>query len=155
MRSLVLGCLLLTAPAIPAPASGGQLFEAKRAAQATACLSNLKQVAMAFLMFCTDNDDVFRMTASNYKGKLMPYCKNGKIFTCPLDKPGTTSYSFNPKLAGISASAVQDPSKTVLAYEGKAGKLSFRHDGKAAVAYVDGHVRRLDKVQAKSLRWKP
>lgn len=127
---------------------------AKDAAKATVCMSNLKQIALGFLMFASDYDDVFKLTATNWKSKIMPYIKNEAIFTCPDDPKGTLSYSFNGQLAGKNMAKVSDPSKLVLVYEGKGGTLNFRHDGKANVAFADGHVRRITKEEAKNLVWK-
>jgi len=47
------------------------------------------------------------------------------------------------------------PQITVLFYEGANGKLNFRHNGKAAVAFADCHVKLIDAAAAKDLRWKP
>ena len=40
-------------------------------------------------------------------------------------------------------------------YEGKNGKLDFRHEGKATVGFADGHAKLIDAQGAKKLRWKP
>ena len=69
----------------------------------------------------------------------MPYCKSERLFHCQSDKSGAVSYSFNVNLQGLKASAVKFPAKTVMLYEGKGGKLEYRHDGKAAVGFADGH----------------
>jgi prepilin-type processing-associated H-X9-DG protein len=39
-------------------------------------------------------------------------------------------------------------------YEGKDGKLNFKHDGKAAVAFADGHAKLVTEEEAKTLIWK-
>lgn len=52
-------------------------------------------------------------------------------------------------------SKVPQPAATVMIYEGEHGKLNFRHDGKATVGFVDGHVKLVDAEAAKPLRWKP
>jgi prepilin-type processing-associated H-X9-DG protein len=51
--------------------------------------------------------------------------------------------------------SVDDPTRTILVYEGKGGQLSFRHNGKAAVAFVDGHAQLVTPEEAKKLIWKP
>lgn len=129
--------------------------KAKGAAKKAACLSNIKQLATAFMMVAADNDDFFKVKANAWKKALMPYVKNEAIFTCPLDPKGTVSYSINPAMAGLSATAVKDVSRTVLLYEGSKGKLNFRHGGYAAVAFVDGHAKMVNAEEAKSLIWKP
>lgn len=133
-----------------------QAMEAsKTAAKSTACISNLKQLALATIMFTADNDDVLKTTAAKWKTSIWPYCKNEGLFTCPEDPKGTLSYSFNSSLANVSMAKIKNPANTVLAYEGSGGKLKFRHNDKAAVAFADGHVKLLTKDQAKTLSWKP
>ncbi|HTQ11569.1 MAG TPA: hypothetical protein VMI31_16015 [Fimbriimonadaceae bacterium] len=129
--------------------------EAHKAAEATSCLSNVKQVALGIIMLEADCDDVLKVTADNWVDKVKPYLQNRAVFTCPLDPKGTISYSLNAKLIGKSDAAIQYPATTVLVYEGKGGKLDFRHNGRAAVAFVDGHAKLVGREEAKSLRWTP
>lgn len=128
---------------------------AQGSAKSTACVSNLKQLALATIMFTTDNDDVLKTTGAKWKTSIFPYCKNESLFTCPEDPKGTMSYSFNSSLANVNMAKIKNPANTVLAYEGAGGKLKFRHNDKAAVAFADGHVKLLTKEQAKTLSWKP
>lgn len=123
--------------------------------ESTQCLSNIKQLALGTIMFQADSDDAFKVNNRNWSTKIMPYLRNKELFHCSLDPKGTTSYSFNDKLSGIKGDKVKDPSMTVLAYEGKNGTLNFRHDGRAAVAFVDGHAKLVNREAAKRLVWKP
>ncbi|MBV6457424.1 MAG: hypothetical protein HONBIEJF_00533 [Fimbriimonadaceae bacterium] len=128
---------------------------AKQAAKRTTCMSNLKQVAVAAIMFAADNNDVLRFNAGNMNKKLLPYLKNDRMFVCPNHSGTTPSYSFNAALAGKSTAMVSKPAETVMFYEGSGGKLDFsRHDGTAIVAYCDGHVKAIKKGNEKTLRWK-
>lgn len=65
------------------------------------------------------------------------------------------SYAFNTNLNGAELKDIKAPADTVLLYEGREGKLSFRHDGKANVAFVDGHVMAITAEDAKELIWNP
>jgi prepilin-type processing-associated H-X9-DG protein len=129
--------------------------EANEAARGASCLSNVKQVSLGAMMFVQDWDEVFKLKAETYKKSLMPYIKNASIFTCPSDKAGATSYSFNDNLAGVKLAKVKSPAETVMIYEGKNGKLDFRHQGRAAVGFADGHAKLVDAAAAKKLRWMP
>ena len=131
------------------------LFRARQAALATSCLSNIKQVSIGALMYLQDYDEKFKLQPATYKFKLMPYIKAEHIFHCPSDPTKGVSYSFNPNLQGISMAKIKSPAKTVMIYEGKAGKLDFRHDGRASVGFVDGHAKLIGKQEAASLRWMP
>ena len=76
------------------------------------CMSNLKQTALATLMYVTDNDDnlpiyyTFEGTASvdKFIEATFPYTKNKQIFLCPGDKPSEK----DPKPAPIYAEGVPD-----------------------------------------------
>jgi prepilin-type processing-associated H-X9-DG protein len=125
------------------------------AAQKVSCLSNVKQIALGAMMFVQDEDGVFKLKAASYKKSLMPYIKNEAIFKCPADKSGVTSYSFNASLAGVPMSRIKSPAETVMIYEGRNGKLDFRHGGEAAVGFADGHCKDVTPEAAKKLRWKP
>jgi len=92
---------------------------AREKARQTSCLSNLKQVGTALLMYAQDNDE--RLPASyqwvdppnnwplrKWAATIVPYIKNNQIFVCPSDSnPGTDSgvdsvgpisYGANPNL---------------------------------------------------------
>jgi prepilin-type processing-associated H-X9-DG protein len=129
------------------------VINANVAAKRTVCLSNVKQIVLACIMYSLDFDDKFKFRAADYRNAIKPYIKNESLFTCPLDPKGTTSYSFNANLAGVNSEKIAKPAETVLIYEGKNGKLNFRHDGKATVGFADGHAKLISKEDAKRLRW--
>jgi prepilin-type processing-associated H-X9-DG protein len=131
------------------------LFAARERARAVSCLSNVKQVSLAMLMYLQDYDEKFKLRADSYKAKLMPYCKNEQIFHCPADKSGAVSYSFNLNLQGKSMSALKYPAQTVMIYEGRNGKLEYRHDGTAIVGFADGHAKAMNAQGAAKIRWMP
>jgi prepilin-type processing-associated H-X9-DG protein len=129
----------------------GALLQAKAASQATACLSNLKQLALTCMMFLTDYDDKFLLSTAKLQSKLMPYSKNEAIFSC---KESGKPYSFNDNLTGLRVDTIKDPSKVVMVYEGAKGVLNFRHEGRAGVGFADGHVKLVGREAAKTLLWK-
>lgn len=64
--------------------------QSRRRAQQTACLSNLKQISLAFRCYNDDNDNRFMPAAgwTNYTGGsfvtvLRPYAKSPDVFVCP------------------------------------------------------------------------
>lgn len=126
-----------------------QIREAKLKAE---CIGQIKQLALAFLMRSTDYDDRLPPKADSWKKAVQPYIQDIKILTCPLDRSGTISYSYNHNIAGKCT--VELDLLTVLVYEGSKGKLNFRHGGKAAVAFVDGSARMVTPEEAKKLKWK-
>jgi prepilin-type processing-associated H-X9-DG protein len=129
--------------------------QARKAAISTVCLSNIKQIGLGVIMFLADNDDKFKLTSTNWRTKAEPYLKNAELFHCPMEPSGAFSYSFNEKLAGREATGISDVANTVMVYEGKNGKLDFRHEGRAVVCFTDGHAKLVTEADAAKLRWNP
>ena len=130
--------------------------EARNTARAQMCLSNLKQLGLGARMYSQDFDEKFMFKAVAYGKAIMPYIKNQAVFHCPSDDAGVLSYSFNANLAGGGVPSKPNlASILVLIYEGKAGKLDYKHDGRAAVCFADGHCDMISEMDAKKLRWKP
>jgi len=81
--------------------------KAREKARQTSCLSNIKEIGLAFLMYAQDYDE--KMPAgigywtpyvtppsadrgdSPWYRNVYPYIKNGQVFVCPSYKPGFTS----------------------------------------------------------------
>lgn len=108
--------------------------QAKVAAQKTASLSNIKQAALAVLMYCGDNDD--HMPYVHSTGAVVklthPYLKDVSIWWTSDGR----RFLFNMAVSGVNASAIERPSETVLVYAEKP-----RSDGTREVAFVDGHAK--------------
>ncbi len=81
--------------------------KAREKARQTSCLSNLKQIGLATMMYAQDYDEV--MVPGNiiypafgtyyWLGVLQPYIKNGQIFNCPSNSnkwtgPGSQSGGY-------------------------------------------------------------
>lgn len=126
---------------------------ARDSARAVSCLSNMKQIATGMMMYAQDYDEHFLPKGASLIDKIMPYIKNKEIFTCPLDPPGTVSYTFNSGLAGVTLAMLEEPARTVMIYEGKGGKLDYKHDGQAHVGFADGHVKAIKPEEAAGLIW--
>lgn len=150
-RSTALGDTL--ANLVVKPDAGG-MAQGKEEALRTQCLSNIKQLALGAIMLASDHDDKFAITSTTFRQKVSPYIKNQKVFQCPSGKM-VPAYSFNDKLVNVDFNAMKDPSKVVLIYEGRNGKLQFNHAGSAMVAFVDGHARRVVRGGEKALLWSP
>lgn len=119
--------------------------KAREKGRQTACLSNQRQLGMAFLAYAQDNDErlpgatdgtagegkpggwifykVFGTPAAApvfdiARGDLFPYVKNKAVYTCPSDGPGQTagdSYSLNSCLVAYAAPGV-NPGKPLSAF---------------------------------------
>jgi prepilin-type N-terminal cleavage/methylation domain-containing protein/prepilin-type processing-associated H-X9-DG protein len=72
--------------------------KARGKARQVTCLSNMKQLGLAIIMYADDNDETFPpsyyyQNGANsdqgyvhWSGMIMPYVKNSKIFVCPAHK---------------------------------------------------------------------
>ncbi|CAN5497052.1 hypothetical protein BH11ARM2_BH11ARM2_30660 [soil metagenome] len=120
----------------------------------TKAMENMKQLALATLMFSGDQDDRFKFTTETALGLLTRYLKDKH----PLIDPGTGRkdiYRFNPNLAGVMAVNIDSPSTTVLWYLGEPNRILYPYDGKTIIAFADGSVRASTEAETLKLRWKP
>jgi prepilin-type N-terminal cleavage/methylation domain-containing protein/prepilin-type processing-associated H-X9-DG protein len=85
---------------------------ARAKAQQNNCLSNVKQLTLSGVMYCTDYDDYYPITyysttingspfEQHWSGELYPYLKNVQIYACPAgtDVPTlltSTGYGIGP-----------------------------------------------------------
>lgn len=118
-----------------------EMTRARTAATTTACLSNVKQLATATMIYLSDHDDVLPKDASRWKAAIMPYVRSEAIFHCPDDRSGGVSYFLDPRVAGRSVASLPNPAGTAMIVEGTPKKTAFRHRGRANVGYIDGHAR--------------
>ena len=76
------------------------LSKAREKARQAACLSNLKQMGLALILYVQDNDDRFPWGSTNSRNtgqwwaELNDYLRNNKVFKCPSDRTGAYSYQY-------------------------------------------------------------
>ena len=121
-------------------------------ARTSACMSNLKQVSLAMLMYSQDYDETMPPNDRWPEG-LQPYLHNNQLFVCPSDEsPHATgvegwplSYTFSERLDGTNLMNILRPAEEVAIFDGSVlsgGRedVEFRHEGEAVVGFTDGHV---------------
>ena len=121
--------------------------KAREKARQTACLSNMKQIATASMMYSQDYDETYTLTVIDYPGHysaaytfwqemLQPYMKNWQMLVCPSrTRPLRTSrltgelvphvwgdaYSINQNFGyrrnPIGLATVQEPAQVIYATE--------------------------------------
>jgi prepilin-type processing-associated H-X9-DG protein len=117
----------------------------------TVCLSNLRQLGLAAMMFAQDHDEMLP-SADKWTDELKPYIKNDKVFVDPETPELPCGYAINAKIAGKSLADIAEPATTVLFFDSATGKPNTadamtsvppkgRHNGGSNFAYADGHVR--------------
>jgi prepilin-type N-terminal cleavage/methylation domain-containing protein/prepilin-type processing-associated H-X9-DG protein len=143
---------------------------AREKARESACLSNLKQIGVAVMMYASDYDD-FLPLANEYPAKtstnpshmegppslmdiIYPYVKNTQVFRCPSDKDDMykeqgTSYDYANGLQepGMKPETLDYPWRTDPCNQPLIFDYSNDWHTKGPVLlYCDGHV----KVRARS-----
>ncbi len=109
---------------------------AREKARQTACLSNVKQMCLAFLQYVQDYDERFpggvTPNVGTWHVAITPYCKNTQIFSCPSHEKDGYSYGvpYNNMFhdagsgpRGVKLTALTAPSESLLMCD------SQRNDG--------------------------
>ena len=142
----VIGVLVLAALMYPV------MGQARSAARAASCQSNLKQLSTGLMMYMQDYGEVLP-PATRWDQQLMPYVKNTTIFQCPERPDVPSGYAYNQRLNNISLAQVKTPAQTPALFESSLGfpgandtlgSFTTPHSGRGHVGYVDGHVSRMN-----------
>jgi prepilin-type N-terminal cleavage/methylation domain-containing protein/prepilin-type processing-associated H-X9-DG protein len=96
--------------------------QAREKARASSCLSNQKQVSLAFSMYAQDYDETypypyFQDTDQWWEHMVNGYIKatdKGGILTCPSAPSAGFGYSMNEALAGKSLAYASQPADTIM-----------------------------------------
>jgi hypothetical protein len=87
---------------------------------ARVCLSNAKNIALAFQMYLEDNDGVFP-PADNWCDTLGDYVKHEDVFRCPEASDLRCAYAYNRALSSMRASDIANPDAVVAVFESPRG----------------------------------
>lgn len=113
----------------------GQSLSPEMAKKRAQTISNSKQVALGFLLYASDYDDMLPVAKSTGQAQkaVLPYLRSRENWKS--ENPGS-KLLFNTNLSGLSMTVFPKPAQTPLLYETKAWS-----DGGKVIAYVDGHVK--------------
>ncbi len=141
------------------------LATAKSKAQTIQCISRVKQLNLALLMYATDHEETLP-PADKWCDLIVPYMGNTRaIFHCPAEPGAGCSYSFNASLANQKLPKSSRATNTVLVFSSADGwnrsggedqMAPHRHEGRmCTIGFADGHVEvaRSDPIQP--WIWKP
>jgi prepilin-type N-terminal cleavage/methylation domain-containing protein/prepilin-type processing-associated H-X9-DG protein len=143
---------------------------AREKARQTSCLSNLKQIGLAAMMYAQDYDERMVHSFIGQSGQgytpwheaLEPYTKNDNIYECPSGT-GTISYGANRRLLGAYDSApksanIKIPADKIMFGDADSPnrmcmlqgwyddstcrrQLYPRHNEGSNIAFADGHAK--------------
>ena len=76
--------------------------QARDKARATSCLSNTRQIGMAFMQYAQDYDEYFPLTTfplpgNSWTDTVQAYIRNRQILRCPSDASSTWTLPTNPR----------------------------------------------------------
>lgn len=127
-----------------------------RSGASTACMSNMKQIGLAALMYSADHNDRFP-SANHWESEaLIDYTKNRELY-CPSAPGHRFGYAMNRAMSGINTTKIKEPAKQLAFFESAAclpdasGSEQLmprpgRHRGRNTVVYVDGSAKRIDPL---------
>ena len=98
----------------------------------------LKQIALATIMYAQDYDERFpdAQASARLQPLVLPYLKDARSFA---NSSSGGRVLYNTHLSGLALNAVKYPTEVPLLWEERAWP-----DGRRSVAFVDGHVMRLN-----------
>lgn len=151
--ALVGAVVLICAGLYYYPAVGNTKASSKR----TACLSNLKRLAVATEVYRADADD--RLPPQAWFQPLKAILKNQDFLGCPevfTQSKKEVGYAMNLPLVGAQYAKIRQPTSTVLFFEvdalrpdvvaNLAARNRDRHQGKGSnVSYADTHAKFISK----------
>lgn len=128
------------------------------------CMSNLKRLGLAALMYSQDNNDIFP-NVHHWCEELAVY--ESRLFSrlgCPAIDAGI-GYAMNINLSHAKYQEIENPEKTILFFESNlTGRNAYgtaealikksRHPHDLiAIGFADGHVDAIGSEQLSSLKW--
>ncbi len=150
---IVVVCVVLVVGAILFPVNTSD-----HPAPATTCLSNVKQISTALIIYASDVNDRFP-PRDTWMDASYPYTKTETIWHCPSVPKNVYGYAFNGALSRASQVKLLDPAGTPLVYDsvnpirnasdlcaslplpGRHRARNDRGPGRNNVAYADGHAK--------------
>lgn len=146
-------CVILAAILLPV------FTQAKKAAQVTQSISQIKQLATSMVIYAADYDDVLPI-AEEWQDSILPYTKDEALFTPPYEsEPG--GYAFNIALDSFSLTAIANPQFTPMLFEtGESGRnlwgdiSDLRRVGDyVCIAMSDSSAKRVPLEAADEYEW--
>jgi prepilin-type processing-associated H-X9-DG protein len=141
--------------------SEAQARETTEQEQATACMSNVRQLLTAARIHAQDNDGRWPPRGKWCDAIFEGYVNNDAIYVCPGVPNERSGYGYNELLSNLPQSKVASASSTVGLFDAKGGWNQYggpsmvvaRHLGGANVGFPDGHAK-LVRADSLSSLWR-
>lgn len=140
------------------------IFEkARTKASDPTCISNLKQLGLATMMYCDENKGAFPR-ADTWSQDIYPYVKNYRVLCCPsAEEQSLPSYAMNRRLFGKDQGKLHGAETVVMQFDSipasylRGGPELLpelpRHNGGDCVNFADGHAKWVNRAKSKTLDW--
>lgn len=139
------------------------LAKAKQRAETIHCINNVRQLALASLMYAGSHTNQLP-AAATWCDDVKSFVTDTAVFRCPTAGPGDRcDYAFNSRLDGVNLTSINP--NTVLLFESSDGwnraggpeilLQPSRHGRTFVVAFADGHIEQITASQLAGLRWNP
>jgi len=140
------------------------LARAKSRAQTVQCMSHVKQLNLALLMYATDHNDTFP-PAESWCDLIKPYGGGLTVmFECPSQPQGQCAFAYNAALANKKTSEIRNPAQTVLVFSSAEGwnraggrdkAVPHKHNNRngLTLGFADGHTETVSGARAASITW--
>jgi len=129
--------------------------------QQTACLRNIKDLALGLQVYLVDND-AFPL-AGSWRDELLPYIMDRDRYRCPAAPALDCGYAYNAALAGVTYDVLADPSRAIAIFESGSGWDAAggpellpdfpRHLGGDNYGFADGSVKWLPRTKLPDGTW--
>ena len=140
------------------------LAQAKMQARTIVSQNHVRQICLAMMMYCEDNDGRFP-PADNWTTALAPYIGDVKILESPFAPHTGCAYAMNKHLDGRKLNDIKQPARTVLIFEARIGGtpaggrelLPHKPRGQRGyvVGFLDGHTEIVRTKNLDTLIWIP
>ena len=139
---------------------------ARYKARQSGCLSSIKQISLAFLIYENDYDSHLPPLGSNWNSILKEYKIGDGMLHCPnVENSKDPTYALNKNLAGLNVNNVKNPENTILIFESKPGKNLFgtsellpkypRHFDGDEYGFLDGHAKSMKRKELITSKFQP
>lgn len=140
------------------------LTHTKMQARTTVSLNQAKQICIAMMMYCDENDGRLPQV-DNWPAALAPYIGDTKILESPFAPHTGRAWAMNKHLDGRKVNDIKQPARTVLIFEARIGGppaggrelLPPRPRGRGGyvIGFLDGHVELVPPERLHELIWIP